>query len=301
MSSLAQRFTNNIKRFGNFVLERRSRAAMLVFLLNIFPTFFSMIAAMIFALVTLRKGAKEGLFLLPWAILPFCAQAYAMHYPITSVIAALLGWLVFWLCAIVLKHYSSWSAVIQVAVILAMLFVFIFHWYVGDVQAYWVHSVKNFASQVANSNEMSNFVQPGFLLLFSKIATGLGALLFTLSIVMKLVMARWWQALMFNPGGLRKELHSIVLPRWMLALLVLVLVGVFSGHGLSMDVSIPLLGAYVIAGLSLLHAWVVNYRFNIVLLILFYVAVYIFPKVLLVVVLAAIVNSLFYFTPKIKK
>jgi hypothetical protein len=93
--------------------------------------------------------------------------------------------------------------------------------------------------------------------ILSRWMTGMMAAGFFLQLMASLLLGRWWQSLLYNPGGFREEFHQLRLPR-PLAILTVVLVVL-----MSMDVTVgrPLLDylvmllvmAYLLQGLALAH------------------------------------------------
>jgi hypothetical protein len=94
-----------------------------------------------------------------------------------------------------------------------------------------------------------------------------------------LVLARWWQSQLYNPGGLRKEFHQIRLSRETSTVVVVLLLVCFSFSG-QLGRWIPLLTVPLfMAALSIVH-WMMGVRkmsgqwvfgFYVLLLVLFQV------------------------------
>jgi hypothetical protein len=71
-----------------------------------------------------------------------------------------------------------------------------------------------------------------------------------------LITARWWQAVLYNPGGFREEFHQLRLPRALalVTLIVLVMNWFTPEVGLPTYLTMLLLAGWLIQGLSLVHA-----------------------------------------------
>jgi hypothetical protein len=71
-----------------------------------------------------------------------------------------------------------------------------------------------------------------------------------------LLLGRWWQALLYNPGGFGEEFRGLRLHRGLgIAGLVLVgLVGFTKGPGLVADLLVVLFPLYLLQGLAVVHA-----------------------------------------------
>jgi hypothetical protein len=69
------------------------------------------------------------------------------------------------------------------------------------------------------------------------------------------VLARWWQAALYNPGGFQTEFHQLRLPLWLTGTLALAVFGLSSITDMTQwlfVLSVPLL----FAGLALIHGLV---------------------------------------------
>ena len=152
-------------------------------------------------LVTLRKGSTEGFLVALWALLPVILS-YALGgvdtlLSMLSIVASLM----MVIAANVLRQTISWqwamlaSVVVSVAVVLVIR-----QLYAAEVESAAAGVAENFATLEA---QQLDFVShPDFL-------AGLGAWVVALGTILSLMVARWWQALLYNPGGFRQEFHSL--------------------------------------------------------------------------------------------
>ncbi|MCD8525538.1 MAG: hypothetical protein LRY67_07495 [Gammaproteobacteria bacterium] len=58
------------------MLKRSRNAALVAFFCSIFPGFLGTLSLIVVAFVTLRRGAKEGFFVLSWGVLPLLAHSF---------------------------------------------------------------------------------------------------------------------------------------------------------------------------------------------------------------------------------
>ena len=87
-----------------------------------------------------------------------------------------------------------------------------------------------------------------------------------------LALARWWQSLLYNPGGFQKEIHGLRLPKGLGLGIVALMVAAFATQDLAYMKWIPLLTVpMIVCAIGLVH-WVVKRRkMNAGWLALFYV------------------------------
>ena len=201
-------------------------------------------------LVSLRKDSSEGLIVTLWAILPWLALYMAGELSILIVLVPLAVLLVVTAIANLLRSSASWQWSLLAAVLIsATVAVGLGAVASADINRA-VAQATEFIAQVnaqAGSDQLS--YAPGRLYMVGFLAWLIG-----FTAVCGLFLSRWWQALLFNPGGFQEEFHGFRLDRTIALILI---VFVIAGVGLPLEyrpwvelVSLPLL----IAGLALVHS-----------------------------------------------
>ena len=198
-------------------------------------------------LVTLRKGSFEGALVTLWASLPFVVSYFAgQSSPFVAVmsILALANTLI---VANVLRGTASWSLALVSDVCVAVGFVVVagvvFQTDLGVMMSDLTELFVSVSEQLEK-----DYVMPDTSGVLAWVAwmTAFSALL-------GVVVARWWQALLFNPGGFQQEFQGIRLESKVgLGCLLLVILGftLLSEFQFWLQLaSIPL----IVCGLSLLH------------------------------------------------
>lgn len=198
-------------------------------------------------LVTLRKGSVEGALVALWASLPFVVSYFAgQSSPFVAVmsILALANTLI---VANVLRGTASWSLALVsdvcVAVGLVVVAGVVFRTDLGVMMTDLTELFVSVSEQLEK-----DYVMPDTSSVLAWVAwmTAFSALL-------GVVVARWWQALLFNPGGFQQEFQGIRLESKVgLGCLLLVILGftLLSEFQFWLQLaSIPL----IVCGLSLLH------------------------------------------------
>lgn len=282
-----------LKRFADFLLQKPSYAAMIALVCGILPAALASFSMVIVSLVTLCKGGKRGAFIMFWAMLPFLAHAY-VGKSLLLLSLVVLGFILVWGMSLLLRNTKSWVLVIQVCAVLGMVAVFVAHGVASDLVGWWSGHIQHYlsvAEQTAGldvtSKEMAEQVH-----WLASIATGFEVSLVLLLALLKLLCARWWQAIAFNPGGLRKELHQIRLGYLCSGLFVVLgIIAYITGSMVVIEAMFPVGLALAVAGLSVMHYWLKPYKFALIALFGFYVIVIIFPKTLLLVICLGIVDS----------
>lgn len=287
-----------MRALADYVLRGRWQAVFIALLFTFIP-FLGWVGVVTMALVTLRKGAKEGFFVLIWIILPVIVISIVLNDYRYAVYDALAGSTVVWIMAILLRQTQSWLLVIQTVVLLAVISIIALHIANPNIYQWWqVHLVQVF-KQINSlvSNVLTTDQTQYAIATTTKIATGLQAAVIILTNLFNLAIARWVQAMLFNPGGLKKELHNLRLDKT-----TVIIVGVIALLLMTVptiqDCLPVLLLPFIIAGLSLIHYWCELTSWDYVILIMFYFLLcvpFTFMYVLCFLILLAAIDVWFNF------
>lgn len=224
-----------MKNLAEFIVKSRIHAVLVV-ALCVGSIFLAWLGAAALALVTLRKGLAEGLYVLAWAILPAGAIAYYGNDtgPITTLIGITLS-------AAVLRSTVSLSAALQTASLCGLA-----------TAAVLSHFSDALLGEVYTELQALFESMPIELPSQAAIAAMLG-LSTALSIAIALLLARWWQAVQVNPGGFREEFHRLRIPPASALALVLTAGLLLNLGGQYAYWVLIVLMPFVFAGLGLVH------------------------------------------------
>ena len=238
-----------MRALAEFVMRGRREALLVAVTATMLPMFFWLGAAVI-GLVTLRKGVREGVLVMLWTLLPAVAAAY---FGELMPLATLLG---ITAVAWVLRLTVSWPWTLCSASVLGVLFggglITVGNGYLASVEKLFAELVNSIAQQATVDAPVHAMLKvPGA----SDIA-GMFGLILAVTLVLGLILARWWQAMLYNAGGFRTEFHALRLDRrQVLGLLLLAFGFVALGEGFRIWVWMPLV-PLVFAGIGLVHALV---------------------------------------------
>lgn len=271
-----------MKALAAFVIRGRWTAALVAattaVLFWLFPPFLILSGAVV-ALVTLRRGAAEGALLVGLAGLAATVLAgLALNAPWLMLWVLLACWVPLWGLALVLRATISLSATLRVAALLGLLGVGGFYLVLGDPTIWWTQILDHLRPELTVLAPPQSLGDPttGEQLLdllkdWAPLLPGqvVGASL--LLVMAALFLGRWWQALLFNPGGFRPEFQQLRLGR-PLAVLVLLLFGAASLSGWPFLINLVMvLGMlYSIQGIAVVHALVFKLQLSPAWLLLFY-------------------------------
>lgn len=234
-----------MKALAEFILRGRLQALIVALIGSFFP----LISSAAIALVSICKGAKEGTLLFLWVSLALVLiqQAGSENPLLTAVSIASLGIMV--IAATVHKVLASWQWTLLAIVVVA----------VAISQALGIFMESSVTNLVATAQEMLSNVKSQeqdaqmSIGLTDSMLLGLVATILAVGSMMSLMLARWWQAGIYNPGGFQKEFHSYTIDAKIAVLLaVILIVGQFLPQSSKLWAELAVL-PLLVAGIALVH------------------------------------------------
>lgn len=211
-------------------------------------------------------------------------------------------YLIFWIIAFagILRQTGNWNYLLIIAGVIAIAHVLVIQVLYPDIDQFWLQQFREYAK---GSEFFANYTQEEKQLIFNTIAayaTGGITMLIIVSDMIIVLLARWWQAALFNPGGLRPELLNIRMPLSYALVLVLFYFGTFIWPVLFKDLFFAAIFPFVFAALSLIHAVVQMQGRGYLLLIMTYGLLVIFVFYMLhLLAIVGVVDSWYDFRQRI--
>ena len=236
-----------MRGLASFAMHGRFRALLLV-VASAGSLLFAWIAAAVLALVTLRKGYQEGLWLLLWASLPGLVLAQVTGD--SSALALVLG------TALLAQALRATVNMALTALLSAAVAVLTGVLLLGFGEPMLDEMSRIFARLSLALEEQAGPDQGGVALHAPsrvQLAGMMGAVNGMLSFLC-LALARYWQAALYNPGGFGTEIRALRFPPalvWVLGIGALTIATVdIQWRSWASALLLPL----TIAGFALLHA-----------------------------------------------
>lgn len=236
-----------MRGLASFAMHGRFRALLLV-VASAGSLLFAWIAAAVLALVTLRKGYQEGLWLLLWASLPGLVLAQVTGD--SSALALVLG------TALLAQALRATVNMALTALLSAAVAVLTGVLLLGFGEPMLDEMSRIFARLSLALEEQAGPDQGGVALHAPsrvQLAGMMGAVNGVLSFLC-LALARYWQAALYNPGGFGTEIRALRFPPalvWVLGIGALAIAAVdIQWRSWGAALLLPL----TIAGFALLHA-----------------------------------------------
>lgn len=258
-----------LQRFTHYILRHRWQALALTFISTFIPVV-GIVGVLIAALVTLIKGVAEGALFIIAATLPFIITfaITGTGEPTPPLVAwaavgvAVLSNILTWVFAVMMRRQTSFSLILQIAALLGVLVISIVHlvypnvadWWGTQLQSYYAQATAAIAKGAARTAAVvPNDTQLESINLTKQYATGLMVAAILFNAILQLVVAKWWQAIVFNPGSLREELQTVRLSQLAGVLFIVSLILSYLGNSVVLDIMPVLYLLFCAAGLSFIH------------------------------------------------
>lgn len=272
-----------MRSLAEFIMRGRLQASVVV----LFSVTLPILPLAAIGLVTLRKGPREGALMLIVGMIP-ALIAWFLGKPVSVVLwGTLLGLLAVYIPAVILRLTVSLATMVQALVVTAIgcgLFTAAF---VPELLESFEKMTSLFITLMEGKSPDSELIEPSVVAL-----SGFITMAFALNSLAGLLVARWWQSLLYNPDGFGEEFRALRLsigPAGICAILVVL----FHYYGVDYSfwatiLAIPL----ILAALSIVHTVARQRKLSKTWLAIFYVFVGSSSVVLLLLAVIGFADSL---------
>lgn len=184
--------------------------------------------------------------------------------PATIAVTVLMLWVPCWLISLVLRRTVNLAGAMLAAAVLGLLTLVLIYVVAGDPAPWWYEHLLLIRSTLEEAGLFPKGVSVDVLLQdLSRLMTGVVVASLALGAVCGLLLGRWWQALLVNPGGLRTEFHNLRFPQTpglvVLALMIFTQFASTPASDMAAQVVLIMLVPYLFAGLAVLHGLVAQH------------------------------------------
>lgn len=190
-----------MRALAEFIMRGRAQACAVAFLGNLFP----LISPAAVGLVSLRKGSQEGVVVLLWAGLPLIASYFFDQGSSLLTFVSGLSLLMTLISANVLRVTGSWQWTILTSMLTAVVVMLAIALMLSTDVDLLVDRLSTMFAEIAQ--QQSSQVEP--FIASRPLVLGLGALMLAVSTILCLFVSRWWQAMLYNPGGFGEEFRQL--------------------------------------------------------------------------------------------
>lgn len=230
-----------------------------------------LISPLLVMLVSLVHGSKRGLVMLSWLVIPALSLLWLHQFNVQDML--FLRCIVAWLMASLLGVYCSWRLLLEVSALVGVVIIVALHILHPDIVAWWQHFFQEalvksplIMKLKLGADELAHIAST-----LAATATGFAVTAILVFNVLLLMLARFWQSMLFNSGGFKKEFLALSMSRAVaIAALVIAVLGYFK-LGFIEDIVAVVLLPFFFSGLSFIHHWVeIKPQYLFVLFILYF-------------------------------
>ncbi|MEE9552263.1 MAG: DUF2232 domain-containing protein [Gammaproteobacteria bacterium] len=287
-----------MRALGNFIFQGRLQAigvtSFLTIISLLLPPLSYLLSGVPVSLVTLRRGPVYGMQVIIGSLLVMMLFALLANINPQIATAFAIGvWAPVWLCANVLRSTASHGALMLAAGALGAVYILVTHLLLGDVSGWWQNWIDTLVTQSLTVDQAEHYreaITAAAPFLNAMMAAGL-----VISMVLTALIARWWQSMLYHPGGFRKEFYALQLPRGLLLVVLLGIGLVFMGEAkpgsIVLDMMILLVFIYLFQGVASIHRFIAARGLPAIWLLMIYTLLFILPQMILFVACLGIVDS----------
>lgn len=247
------------------------------------------------ALVTLVNGHRNGLLVTAIAGIGTAVfSGLILSIPQLAIYYVLLVWLPVVMVAVVLRQTVSLVLCLQLIAGVSLLGIIVLYVFFPDFGEIWRSSLNMMADDlIANSNGTLDKEQ--LQLIIDQVVSllpGFFASSFMIGTMISLYLARWWQAVIYNPGGFGKEFRAINLGK---ATAFIALAIAITASLIKADIFNAMLlvvfALYLNQGIAVLHAVFAGKQFHAVWLFMIYLLMFFVPHIVVLLALAGLADT----------
>ncbi len=263
-----------------FVLRGRNQAILSTIGFAVLALFFTpmgLFSAASIGLVTLVHGAKQGLLITVIASVFMLAISSFTGQMALGIEYIIFYWLPVWVLAQLLARQVSLSLVVLVAALIGLVAAIVMATLYVTYEAQWNKIIlDNLLPAFKDAKmDLSDEELKAFVLNIGKMVVNYGAAYWLLSMCASLFLARWWQALLFNPGGFGEEFRKLRFGvSAAVGAMLLIAIAVLVSDGLLNQILVGSVGVivllFVLQGLAIAHTIAVVRKLKAVWLYLLY-------------------------------
>jgi len=263
-----------MRALAEFIMRGRVQAAVVALI----GTWFPLISPATVAFVSLRRGAQDGTHVLVWALLPAVVSLFLSEYGPMMAYITLAAITATYAVSLLLRATRSWSYAMVGLVALSTASALLLTVFESSPAEALVKVVGNILSQDASiASKGALAFEPTDTLVL-----GFIAYVMAWNSLLSLFLGRWWQALLYNPGGFQTEFHGLRLnASQAIVCLLSALYCLSVGGDYQVWGSLFALPLFI-SGLGLVHSCIKQLAIRRGWLVMFYLALMLFSPMLLV-------------------
>jgi hypothetical protein len=283
-----------MKAVASYVMRGPAQSAMVttvLAMLSIIIPIIGVFSSASVALVTLRLGGTAGVKVVLIAALASAAMmALIFGTPLLALGFVLVLWMPVLLLGLLLRNTRSLALATQLALGFGVMAILVQYISLGDPVAFWRAYLETMVARFIEAGFLNRSESALVLEPLSQMMCGLVSVVFLLQLLLGLYVARWWQAILYNPGGFATEYQQMRMHRLIgVAGVVALLLGLLPEHaypGFLDCLGYVVLGLVFLQGMAVVHALIQGRKSAQLWLVLTYLSLIIFMQHMILVLIS---------------
>jgi len=287
-----------MRALGGYILLGRLQAVTAISLFTVVSIFIPPLSYLLSGvpagLIILRKGPAYGM-----QVLLVCLVAVVLFVAVIGVnpqvaFAFAIGtWAPVYLCCSVLRQTQSQGWLVFAAGTMATAYILVLHWLIADVPAWWQQWMELWINNAFPDGGGEQYHD-----VLVQAAPAMNAIMagaIATSLIVTTLLSRWWQSLLFNPGGFRSEFYALRLPGAVIILSLAGIILLYASGGqqgsAGLDILVVVIFMYLFQGLASVHRIVHAKKLPQVWLVVMYLLLVFMPQAILIVACLGLIDS----------
>ncbi|MDH5517196.1 MAG: hypothetical protein OEY36_05155 [Gammaproteobacteria bacterium] len=283
---------------ARFILRGPSQAALVMAssaLLSIILMPFSWISAAALILVVLHQDKEAAFKVTAIAALAVLVMSWVIFgAPVLAAGYLLFLWLPAGLIAYVLRQSVSLTLSLQLLTVLGLLIVTGLYLLFPSMGETWREAFEQILKPALEQSgtrvdpqKLENLLQ-----LFSHAVIGLLSIVVIFNILIGLLIARWWQAGLFNPGGLAREFNELRLGKvFASAALLFLVANTFVDNDWVLGSMLVMLTMTLVQGTAIMHGVIAKKQLSRGWMFGFYILLLLIPQVTVILAVLGLLDA----------
>jgi hypothetical protein len=283
---------------ARFILKGPSQAAMIAATMAILGMLLlpaAWLSAAAIALVVLVNGTRAGTQVMAYALAGSSVFAWLIFgTPLLAFYFVLIVWLPVWLPAVILKQTVSLANSLLLVGVLSLLAVLSLYLVFPGMEEIFRPALQQLSQRLAEQYQgqisLQQLQQASDWVL--RVLPGLFVSSMLFGAMISLFLARWWQAVLYNPGGFAKEFQSLQLGKTsaLVAVAIVVLAVMFESDMVDALLMV-VFTLYLMQGTAILHAVVNGRQLNKIWLVVIYGLVFMIPHMVVLLAMLGVADA----------
>ena len=249
---------------ASFIMAGRKQAAFFIVLTTLLSLILppvGLFSGAAIALITLKIGWQQGLIYSLLGSVVLATVSYLLKQEISfEFFAGLIGWLPIVFFATILAQTRSWQSTLQAILVVTILGVLLFHAFQPDTALFWQSYIEQLKPALKETYQLESSDVNKLIQSITQWMTAAFAAAVAISTALALLLARHWQAMLYNPGGFAEEFRQLRVGRIPAIIMVAcIVIAILSDNKMAIEILVIAVGIFMLQGVAIAHG-IVNQR-----------------------------------------